>query len=82
LVILDLLLPGVDGFQVCKMIREDQETKHTKILAVTGYDSADIKKKIIDSGADDYLGKPLDYTQTLEKISKLLGVTVGRPAKK
>jgi CheY-like chemotaxis protein len=82
LVILDLLLPGVDGFQVCKTIREDAETKTTKILAVTGYDSADIKKKIIDSGADDYLGKPLDYAQTLEKISKLLGVSLSRPTKK
>jgi len=82
LVILDLLLPGVDGFQVCKTIRENPDTKTTKILAVTGYDSADIKKKIIDSGADDYLGKPLDYAQTLEKISKLLGVSVAPSQKK
>lgn len=74
LVILDLLLPGVDGFQVCKMIRDDPETSHAKILAVTGYDSADIKQKIISSGADDYLGKPLDYQATLDKIRQLLGV--------
>jgi len=82
LVILDLLLPGVDGFQVCKMIRSDEDTKNTKILAVTGYDSADIKNKILESGADDYLGKPLDFNQTLEKICKLLGVTVKGPSKK
>ncbi len=81
LVILDLLLPGVDGFQVCKMIRQDPETKNTKILAVTGYDSAEIRKKIIDSGADDYLGKPLEYSQTLEKICKLLGVKANGPVK-
>lgn len=82
LVILDLLLPGVDGFQVCKMIRQDPETKATKILAVTGYDSAEIRSKIIDSGADDYLGKPLEYQQTLEKIANLLGVKAKGPAKK
>ncbi len=82
LVILDLLLPGVDGFQVCRMIREDAETKNTKILAVTGYDSAEIRNKIIESGADDYLGKPLDYNQTIEKICKLLGVKANKPAKK
>jgi len=74
LVILDLLLPGIDGFQVCKMIRNDQNASSTKILAVTGYDSEDIRVKIIESGADDYLGKPLDYNQTLEKICKLLGI--------
>jgi CheY-like chemotaxis protein len=74
LVILDLLLPGVDGFQVCKMIREDSETRGTKILAMTGYDSTEIRNKIITSGADDYVGKPLEYQQTLDKICKLLGV--------
>ncbi len=82
LVILDLLLPGIDGFQVCKMIRGDAETKTTKILAVTGYDSPEIRKKIIESGADDYLGKPLDYQQTLDKITKLLGVKAKGPVKK
>jgi CheY-like chemotaxis protein len=82
LVVLDLLLPGVDGFQVCKMIREDPESKGTKILAVTGYDSAEIRTKIIDSGADDYLGKPLDYHQTLDKICRLLGVKEKGTAKK
>jgi CheY-like chemotaxis protein len=82
LVILDLLLPGVDGFQVCKMIRGSEESKSTKILAVTGYDSPDIRKKILDSGADDYLGKPLDYQQTLDKICKLLGVTLKKETQK
>lgn len=82
LVILDLLLPGVDGFQVCKMIRDDEETKGAKILAVTGYDSEDIKTKILESGADDYLGKPLDYNQTLEKIGNLLGVQIKSSTKK
>lgn len=82
LVVLDLLLPGVDGFQVCKSIRQDPETAGVKILAVTGYDSPEIRQKIIDSGADDFLGKPLEYQQTLDKICKLLGVTAKGAAKK
>jgi len=82
LVILDLLLPGVDGFQVCKSIRQDPETSNIKILAVTGYDSTDIRDKIIESGADDYLGKPLDFHQTLDKICRLLGVKIKGPVKK
>jgi CheY-like chemotaxis protein len=82
LVILDLLLPGVDGFQVCKAIRDDSETSATKILAVTGYDSPEIRSKILASGADDYLGKPLDYHQTLEKIGRLLGVRIERQIRK
>lgn len=82
LVILDLLLPGVDGFQVCKSIRQDPDTQNVKILAVTGYDSTDIREKIIESGADDYLGKPLEVPSTLEKISKLLAVKLKGPAKR
>lgn len=82
LVILDLLLPGVDGFQVCKMIRNDNETKNAKILAITGYDSMDVKTKIIDSGADDYLGKPLEMQPTLDKICSLLGVKPKNSTKK
>jgi two-component system alkaline phosphatase synthesis response regulator PhoP len=82
LVILDLLLPGVDGFQVCKMIRNDNETKGAKILAITGYDSMDVKTKIIDSGADDYLGKPLEMQPTLDKICTLLGVKPKNSQKK
>lgn len=82
LVILDLLLPGVDGFQVCRAIREDPATSGTKILAVTGYDSPDIRTKILASGADDYLGKPLELASTLEKISRLLNVRFENPARK
>lgn len=82
LVILDLLLPGVDGFQVCKLIREDPDTNTTKILAVTGYDSTDIREKIIGSGADDYLAKPLEYQPTLDKICKLLEVKSKGAAKR
>lgn len=72
LVILDLMLPGVDGFDICRHIRQDSELKGVIILAITGYDSPEMKKKIMDSGADDYLAKPMDNKVLVEKVQKLL----------
>ncbi len=72
LIILDLMLPGVNGFEVCKEIRNTQHLKDTKILAITGYDTEENRKKIMDAGADDYLAKPMDVKVLVEKILKLL----------
>jgi len=76
IVILDLMLPGVDGFQVCKQIRSDENLKNVKILAITGYDTPENAKKIIEAGADVYLVKPLEAKPTLKKICELLNVEV------
>ena len=74
LVILDLKLPGVDGFRVCANIREDDRFKHTKILAITGQDTAENKNKILRAGADDYLPKPFEVKDLLEKAKRLLEI--------
>lgn len=72
LVILDLMLPGIDGFKVCKNIRSDKKTKHIKVLAITSFDSPENRKKIFSSGANDYLAKPFEITDLLERVDKLL----------
>jgi excisionase family DNA binding protein len=72
LVILDLMLPGIDGFKICKNIRMDRKTKHVKVLAITGFDSPENRNRIFSSGANDYLAKPLELNELLEHIEKLL----------
>ena len=72
LVILDLMLPGIDGFKVCKNIRMDKKTRHIKVLAITGFDSPENRKKIFSSGANDYLTKPFEVSDLLERVEKLL----------
>ena len=74
LVVLDLLLPGINGFEVCKEIKRDPFLKDTKVLTVTGYDTEEHRKKIFEAGADDYLPKPMDIKIFYEKIAKLLGI--------
>ena len=72
LIILDLKLPGVDGFKVCKAIRADERTKHAKILAISGHNIEEYRKNIIAAGADDFLGKPFEIESLKEKVAHLL----------
>lgn len=74
LIILDLMLPGVDGFAVCKKIRGNELHYGVKILAITGYDSEENYRRIIECGADDYLPKPFQADEIIVKIYKLLGI--------
>jgi two-component system, OmpR family, response regulator VicR len=72
-VILDICMPGLDGFQVCKKIREDEHGKGTKILAISGLNESKDVEKILWLGADDYLAKPFSNQDLQEKTAKLLG---------
>ena len=72
LIILDLMLPGVNGFDVCRQIRSNEYMKGTKILAITGYDSDENKQKILSCGANDFLAKPMDVPVLKSKMEKLL----------
>ena len=74
LIVLDILLPGIDGFKVCASIKNNSKLRHIKILAATGYDSPEYKEKILSSGADDYLPKPIELVPFRDKVKKLLGV--------
>lgn len=80
LVILDLMLPGVNGFDVCKQIRADEALRAAKILAVTGYDTPENVRKIMDAGADAYLVKPFDTKDLLRSVGKLLSLELSEPA--
>lgn len=81
LVVLDLMLPGLDGFAVCRAMREGQAApprgaggRAVRILAISGFDTEENKERILSCGADDYLGKPLAPGPLAEKIARLLGL--------
>jgi CheY-like chemotaxis protein len=72
LVILDLHLPGIDGFEICKRIKQDIRLARTRILAITGYDTPENAQKILACGANAYLSKPFDMQELSSKIEELL----------
>lgn len=74
LVVLDLMLPGVDGFRICENIRQDARFKNTKVLAITGQSTAENRERILRAGADDFLSKPFEIHDLTEKVTKLLNL--------
>jgi len=70
LVILDLMLPGIDGFRVCSNIRKTDSS--VKILIISGYPSEENIKKIMNKGADKFLAKPFSIEELLTEVNKLL----------
>ncbi len=74
-IVLDLLLPGIDGIEICKKLRA--ENIHTSILILTAKGQLDDKIEGLNSGADDYLTKPFAFEELLARIRAL----VRRPPK-
>ncbi len=68
-IVLDLLLPDVDGFEVCRMVREGKI--QTPILMLTALDEVENRIKGLDIGADDYLSKPFHAGELLARIRAL-----------
>ncbi|NOZ48502.1 MAG: response regulator transcription factor [Chloroflexi bacterium] len=76
LIILDLMLPGMDGIEVCKRIREESSLP---ILILTARDQVDDRVLGLDSGADDYVTKPFDIDELLARIRAQLRRTEHAP---
>jgi len=68
LILLDVMMPDLDGYQVCQRLRSQQQTKHTPILIVTAMESLESKMKGFDAGADDYLTKPFEVEELQARV--------------
>ena len=73
LILLDVGLPEMDGFEVTRRIRADRELKDTPIIAVTAHAMAGDREKALEVGCTDYLAKPIDEDLLWEKVEKLIG---------
>jgi len=72
LVLLDIMLPGIDGFEVCEIIRLKPEWRHIRIIFLTAKGrEVDVAKGLI-LGADEYITKPFSNQQIVETVKKLL----------
>lgn len=79
LIILDLMLPHVDGFTVCQRLRRDQRTADIPVLMMTAMGQTKDKVDGFDAGADDYLTKPFELEELLARVRALLRRTGGIP---
>ena len=72
LIIMDVMMPRVDGISLCKSIRENPKTQQVKVLAITAFPEQDNVKKMYDAGADLCLIKPLQFEHFRLEVVRLL----------
>nr|WP_260115420.1 response regulator [Pseudoduganella guangdongensis] len=70
--LVDIGLPGIDGYEVARRMRANPDTHHIKLIALTGYGLADDQRRVMDAGFDMHLVKPVDVDQLLRAITECL----------
>jgi CheY-like chemotaxis protein len=72
LILMDISLPAMDGWEVTRLLKANQSTRHIPIIALTAHAMVSDREKAIVAGCDDYDTKPVDFGRLSEKIENLL----------
>lgn len=72
IVLLDVMMPGMDGFEVCRRLKNSPATAHLPIVMVTALDQPSDRLRGLDAGADDFLTKPVDDTALFARVRSLV----------
>jgi putative two-component system response regulator len=74
LILLDIMMPGISGFEVCRRIKATPETRLTPVVLITGLSDPQDRIEGINAGADDFLSKPIDMNELLARTRSLLRI--------
>ncbi|MDI5928895.1 PleD family two-component system response regulator [Rhizobium leguminosarum] len=72
LILLDIMMPGIDGFEVCERLKASQKTAHIPVVIVTALDQPTDRVRGLKAGADDFLTKPVNDLQLISRVKSLL----------
>ena len=72
LIMLDVVMPGMDGFEVCKVIKDDERTRLIPIVMITALDSQQDRLRGLEAGVDDFVSKPFNVYELLARVKNLL----------
>ena len=77
IVLLDVMMPGRDGWEVCRLMKQHRELgRNVRIIMVTALDEWDDKRQALQTGADDYVEKPFDLASAVERNAALLPTAI------
>ncbi|MBI1251039.1 MAG: PleD family two-component system response regulator [Alphaproteobacteria bacterium] len=76
IVLLDVMMPGVDGFEVCRRLKAERETRDIPVILVTALDRREHRLKGLEAGAEDFLTKPIDDVQLMARVRNLVRLKV------
>ncbi|QYF88162.1 PleD family two-component system response regulator [Brevundimonas sp. PAMC22021] len=71
LILLDVMMPGMDGFETCRRLKADASTRHIPVVLVTALDGREDRLKGLEAGADDFVTKPLDDVILFARVKSL-----------
>ena len=74
LILMDIMMPKMDGLEATRIIKADEKTKHIPIIALTSYAMKGDKEKTIEAGCDGYIAKPIDIKEVLKAIEHFLTI--------
>lgn len=72
LILLDVMMPGIDGFEVCERLKENPRTAHIPVVMVTALDQPSDRVRGLKAGADDFLTKPVNDLQLMSRVKSLV----------
>jgi len=72
IVLLDVMMPEMDGFEVCRRLKSDSKTAHIPVLMITALDQSSDRLAGLQAGADDFLTKPVDDVQLMARVKSLV----------
>lgn len=72
LILLDIMMPGMDGFEVTRRIKKDRRTKDVPVIIVTSLEESDKKAQGLEEGAEEILSKPVNATELLARVSSMI----------
>ena len=72
IVLLDVMMPDIDGFEVCRRLKADRRTEHIPVILITSLESPADRVQGLDAGADDFLTKPIDDVALLARVRSLV----------
>lgn len=73
LIVMDLNLPGLDGYEATRRLKNQPETKHIPIIVLSAHDREKNREKALAAGCDGFEAKPTDFEALVQKIQSLLG---------
>jgi len=73
LIILDLVIPGMDGIELCRRVKAEEKTKDIPIIVLTSETTYDAVEQAKDAGADIFIGKPFEPKDLRESVKELIG---------
>ncbi|HTN10592.1 MAG TPA: response regulator, partial [Acetobacteraceae bacterium] len=72
LILLDVMMPGMDGYETCRRLKADRRTLHIPVVMVTTLDQTEERVRGLEAGADDFLTKPVDFVTLLARVKSLV----------